>query len=203
MSACNLNYNVIYIHVPKTAGTSMEHREFTCGGGHQNIEYFYRAFHLHFFGLPKWEDMFKFGFVRNPYDRFASAFISHYSTGCVEPAINLGFDPTPEGLIGFIRSQRDFINNWVHLVPQYKYLCMFPRPNEFGKDQKPVVDFVGRFENLQADWKKVCDRVGVSNELIHWRNTGLKDYDSLFTPESRAMIQDIYMKDFEIFEYDF
>ena len=64
MSGYSEQYDVLFIHVPKTAGSSMEQCEFVAGQGHE----------------PYWairEEIrnkagFSFGFVRNPYDRFVS-----------------------------------------------------------------------------------------------------------------------------------
>ena len=210
MSICNLNSKVVFIHNPKTAGTSMEHKEFIGGGGHQNIEYFKRAFELSFRGLPKWEEMFKFGFVRNPYSRFASAVTSHYIGEEGKKENNLDYPLTAEGFTQFAIDNQEVIKNvewprWPHLVPQYKYLCMASDGSKgLGWKQIPViaVDFVGRFENLQEDWKYVCDKVRVSNELTHWRKNKFQDYDSIYTRRAKHIVRGIYDKDFKIFNYD-
>ena len=43
MSVYNKKHNVIFIHVPRTAGTSMEQREFLGGGGHYNIHHYKKS----------------------------------------------------------------------------------------------------------------------------------------------------------------
>jgi len=204
MSVANLNYNVIFIHVPKTAGSSMEHREFTGGGGHQDIRTYKRIFELGFIGLPKWEDMFKFGFVRHPYERAAAAFASHYSVGGNQSEVNLGHERTPEGFTRFLVEQEQQLkaNRWTHFIPQCSYLCVpMPGGSPYSIDGGIGVDFVGRFENLQEDWNKVCARVGVSNELSHWLKGDFGDYNILYTPQAKEILRSIYEKDFEVFGY--
>ena len=161
--------------------------------------------------MPAWEELFKFGFVRNPYDRFASAYTANISTDGEQPLRefkHLDYKLTKEDFTRFITTEEKYLKGgaWVHVVPQYEFLCMFPKPNDYGKDEKPFVDFVGRFENLHEDWKKACDMIGMYTDLRtvrHWGANPFKDYDSLYTPRTRELVADIYKKDFEIFDYAF
>ena len=106
MSICNLENNVIFIHVPKTGGTSMEHNSFIGGGGHRDIRFYKRIFLLTFSGLPAWEDIFKFGFVRNPYDRLASAYTANCARRGSQPLGEYGilnyYNTTKEDFCRFV-----------------------------------------------------------------------------------------------------
>lgn len=213
MSICNLEHNLVYIHIPKTAGTSLEHAPFIGGGGHQPIEYFKRAFELSFRGLPDWEEIFKFAFVRHPFTRYLSAVLAHYLDPTIsEFAGDLGgkeYPITPEGVTKFTEDNFERIKNlrwfeWVHLVPQYKFVCIdTPGGKGLGWGGEIEVDFVGRFENLQEDWQKVCERVGQSWELEHWRKGKYRDdYDKYLTTHLRQMLRELYERDFELFNYE-
>lgn len=54
---------LIYVHIPKTGGASIEY--IIRGSGHFSIGYYYRRAH-------DFDDVFKFAFVRDPFTRFVS-----------------------------------------------------------------------------------------------------------------------------------
>lgn len=179
MSIFNAEHSVLFIHVPKTAGTSMERREFLGGGGHQRIV-----------DYDVGNGVFKFGFVRNPWDRFVSGFYCHQAfTGASKEIFNQyikaecsnGATPT-----------RDVYAS--HFMPQWYFLL-----DEHGNIG---VDFIGRFESLQRDWKYVCDRVGVGNRLAHERKRIHEPYRYYYTAESWSIIGRLYQRDIDLFGYE-
>ena len=216
MSVLNLKYNSLYIHVPKTAGSAMESRAFVGGGGHQNIEYFKRMMKLSVINWEKpYEDVFKWGFCRNPYDRFASAVMGHYlSPDEQDFARNPNEKRYPvnkEGFNEFIRDNHLTLREltktfpkWVHLIPQHYFLSLGDhcRDLSWKTEGYSELDFLGRFENKLEDWKKVCDRFGFSDELPPIRMDKFTDFDSLWEPETKALIYEVYKKDFEMFGYE-
>ena len=64
----NDKYKIIFIHIPKNAGISIEEALFDKKIGHKSI----LQFESH--NLKKYHEYFKFTVVRNPYDRLVSAF---------------------------------------------------------------------------------------------------------------------------------
>ena len=70
MSVYNKDLNCIFVHIPKTGGTSIA--DILGGTGHKNIAYFLTFFRSHtkFIDIS---DTFKFAFVRDPYERSISA----------------------------------------------------------------------------------------------------------------------------------
>ena len=224
MTGYNEQYDVLFIHVPKTAGSSMEKAEFVSGAGHR----------------PYWaieeqtrkQAGFSFGFVRNPYDRF----VSIVTEGMYTIMRREGTLPTDdEGRRKLFERTRDLVTyaaatgdqdgplelgnkerwrvlgkepdplphleGWpypIHFVPQIFFLCK-PGFEEIG------VDMVGRFERLHDDWNQICDRVGVKSTMPHLRNVqadrGHSSAD-FYTPESKAVVRKLYARDFEAFGYD-
>jgi hypothetical protein len=192
MSIYNRKYDVLFCHNPKCAGSSMERREFLGGSGHWPI-----------WTWGKWINglgqIFKFGFVRNPLDRVVSAFFH-------EPNITR-FDQNKKGFKKFLKKLK---GDWQdppynypsvsslpyhhHFLPQWYFLC--------DRDKKIAVDFVGRFENLKEDWKTVCDKIGVSDELEHTRKSDHLPYGEYYTPMYEKIVRNIYKDDFKIFGYD-
>ena len=69
--AINHKYKTIFVHIPKTAGTSMERKEFVGLPGadcHDSINKFKER-------VTNSEEYFKWCFSRNPYDRLVSAYV--------------------------------------------------------------------------------------------------------------------------------
>jgi hypothetical protein len=204
-----MNSNIIFIHVPKVAGSSMEAREFIGGGGHQKIRFFRRAVQLSFIGLD-YNRFFKFAFVRNPYDRAMSAIVNHYlGTGEQDQMQSeKSYEKSAKGVEQFLTENFEKIKNldnhrhWVHLIPQYKFLTFYKGEDiALSWHDGEALDFIGRFENLKNDWKFVCDKVGVSDELPHIRNDEHLDLRSFMTLKSKKMLSEIYAKDFDLYNY--
>lgn len=179
MSFYNHEYDVLFIHVPKTAGTSMERAYFIGGGGHQTI----RDFEIG-------EDTFTFSFVRNPWDRFVSGVVCQHKY----------IQATKEQFTQFVMdecSNGEFPKNGVvamHFLPQYHFLL--------ENYDKIGVDFVGHFENLECDWRRVCSTiVRQTVDLEHHRKVAHNPYRYYYTPESWDIIGNLYQRDVELFGY--
>jgi hypothetical protein len=169
----------LFVHIPKTAGASMSAAPFILKHGSQEI-----APNSEFIKSLK----FRFSFVRNPYDRFASV------------VLNLGF-ATPETFDDFVTKtfkkeykkrikENDF--EWQPLWSMSKYLIF---------DGKLEVDFVGRFELLQEGWNKVCTLIGDDFKLPHHNKGKYDSYDKFYTPETRGIVGLAYADDFVNFKY--
>ena len=131
---------------------------------------------------------FRFSFVRDPYTRFASA------------VLNL-MDVKPEGFekfvtVGFIKDKEKYLDDWnwkkQELIPQHKYLFF---------DGKLEVDILGRFENIEEDWQRVCDKMGVQHKLPHLNKGKHRDYDTYYTKKTRDIVYEAYKTDFVLLGY--
>ena len=98
----------------------------------------------------------------------------------------------------------DFVLNWLtpgrrwpmpHFRPQFEYLTVGDRM---------VMDFVGRYENLAADFEVVRKRLGVETRLKHLNRTPVEDLAIAAHYANDAVVrrvQDVYRKDFELLGY--
>ena len=72
-------------------------------------------------------------------------------------------------------------------------------------------DFIGRYENMDKDWKKFCKRVGLPKLKLPYRNIKeLKwnrhksdDYRQYYTDYSRQVVSKVFGNDCMYFNYDF
>jgi len=97
----------------------------------------------------KYDSMFKFGFVRNPFDRIVSLY--HYlKKGC--SIDNLHF-----------KDFNDFIENY---YSQFDYWSWFDKKIQ-QVEWVEGCDFIGKFENLENDVCFICKKLGIPENNIH------------------------------------
>lgn len=183
--------NFIFIHVPKTAGTSVV-RTLGIPRIHETASDIRNRL-----GARRWEGKFKFAFVRNPWDRAVSLF--HFAAGpsrglCNSRYIALSF------------------REWLKFAYVDRHPLYFDFPHSFGPqlewisdlDGNVIVDFVGRFENLRQDFATICARLGLSTAVLpHYGASKHDDYRSYYKDEDVDIIAKWYKKDIEHFGYAF
>jgi len=142
--------------------------------------------------------MFSWGFVREPLDRFVSAFFHQPRTHGFQQN-NMGF----REFIYFMYSMKfDLLGSVTggghhhhHFIPQHYFLC----------DDKDniIVNFVGRYSQLDKDWKYVTDKIGVRPvKLPHERVSNHAHYSAYYAGDDNLvrMVKELYAKDYEIFK---
>ena len=152
---------------------------------------------------------FKFTFVRNPWDRIASchrqkienswkyAYKRADSSSKKLKSKGLNFKNNEltlnEFLILLEKGNNRFYN--IHWAPQTSIVDM------------DKMDFIGRFENLEEDWKYVCKKIGIDQfELPHKLQTKPKDQsyrDYYKDQESIDIVSRIYAEEIKRFNYKF
>lgn len=147
--------------------------------------------------LPEslWQTYFKFAFVRNPYDVMQSWYFYRQRPALADPGhprhhLYTGNQTFPE----FIASFAD--NDWMLL--QLAWVA----PPALGDEIQ--LDFVGRFENLEEDFRFVCDRVGIPPLKLPTVRASDNDASasSLWDRASRARVNAYFRRDFELFGYE-
>lgn len=189
----------IYVHIPKAAGISVNKALFgNYGGGHKTAQKYKRIF-----GPLVFKRYYKFTFVRNPYTRLLSAYkflkkggfhLNDKETVWAEENLSK-FDSFDEFVKKWLNEESKW--SYTHFKPQYIYVC--------NNNYNIMVDFVGKFENLDDDFEKVCQQLQIKNRLRHLNKTEKEkengSWKSYYSDYSLAKVADLYRKDFEIFNY--
>jgi len=201
-----------FLHVPKTAGSSVAfalwpHADHVDGywanrwldqiGIHVNhyAPYRLKKFRTHTPAailqrqLPAdvFSNLFKFAFVRNPWDLFVSSY--HYllkQTGHHRRRIASGL-PSFEAYVEYeIRRGK---------VSQSRLLT--------DRRGNLLVDFVGRFESLEADFDRIRRRIGLDASLPLANATRHRDYRNYYTARLVDQVGRYCAEDVERFGYSF
>jgi hypothetical protein len=186
------NLNAIFVHVPKAAGMSISQSLFGNDAASHTPLYMYLAL----YGARKFDNMYKFTFVRNPWHRCISAFNFLRRGGLTDTDSNWAkthlhaFSDVGDFVERGLGQPK--IGEWVHFRPQMSFL-KDPRTGTVG------VDFIGRFETIGNDFKTVANELGVTASLKHVNKSEAKV--PRMSRKARKIIASIYSEDIEAFGY--
>ena len=140
-------------------------------------------------GREQFDSYFKFGFVRNPWDRVVSLYER-------KEALELRKKMSFEEFVDWIQYSSA---TCVHSSPHRYQLDWFVDPNGLV-----LADFIGRFERLADDWRIVARKIGASGELPHGRpNPRSRHYTEYYNNKTRGIIAEKFKVDIEHFGYQF
>ena len=184
----------VFIHIPKTGGASIRHGVFNgnVDGPKQG------------FVPPNWMPLFKFAFVRNPYDRVISAwkmFADGMSNSVWKhPADHKGI--SLERFLEIVTDETIAYDGHRKLTEEKIRHHAIPQTHPFNCLQH--ADFVGRFETLADDFAKVAERIALDNEsLPHWNQSKRgSDAMSYFDDSTKKTVEQFYEEDFQKLGYE-
>jgi chondroitin 4-sulfotransferase 11 len=192
---CFDQHAALFIHIPKSAGRSVVRGLFDV----QSVEHAPADWYQQL-DREKFDRYFKFTFVRNPWDRAVSAY-TYLRKGGSKASKD---DQYWCQFVNTFGSFDEFVCNWMTeenimrnalFTPQVAYL-----KNIFGQVN---MDFVGRFENLEEDFKTIASKLNLEAQLPHLNQSREEQYQSLYTESSREIIRKIYAQDIDTFDYEF
>lgn len=188
-------YRCLFVHIPKTAGQSieayfMQHLKLPESErdalllsknsdprlgpprlSHLKASEYLSGGHI----TPElFQAYYKFSFVRNPWDRLVS-FYKYRGHAHRYDFKTFVFRHMPKP---------SWTNDYCHVTPQYDFLY---------QDGRCQVDFVGRFENLQADFDRVCEAVGLPQGKLPHANKSLQRHTvlSVLRGEPRKIVRNL------------
>ena len=212
----NHEHRFLFIHVPKAAGTTITRalsplttfRDLEIGGtkyGEAMQDLFAARFDLRKHSTAAairakcpghvWRRFFVFAFVRNPYARAYSVFrfLQRWQEGAhnamvrdMDFAAFLASDAVQKGEIEIAKPQAHWLSR--------------------GDNLHPGIDFIGRVEHFSRDF-------GFVQSVIHRKpmdwdggrhdnaSAAEGEWRSAMTAQTRAAIEQLYARDFEMFEY--
>ena len=203
----NKQLKAIFIHIPKNAGTSIEK---ALGANLKNL---HKGPNRSKHGTPKdkiyknlWnnDEFFKFCFVRNTFDRFVSAYEYDYMM-----SFSKGYAMRPKGpdtarrkkvrrlgKEGFNTFVEDFFSKKRQQIPVwYRRQTYWTHAAEY--------DFIGRFENIEDDFKKVTEKLGIQAKLPKVNSSKRSNYKEYYNDKSIEIISNFYKKEIEEYNYSF
>ena len=187
---------VIYIHAPRTAGTSI-----STALGLYNSEYRHFFARKHIAIRSNWDSYFKVAFVRNPWDRAVSIF-SHQTKGEGDFKIWLmemvRKDGHPKD-----RSQEWKLSDTMRGTGGTGIPWKCQSDWLIDNNGEICMDFVGRFEGMEWYFKKLCDILDLNCGLPHMNKTNRKPYVEYYDNITKQIVADWHRKDLENFGYTF
>jgi len=189
-------HKIIFLHVPKNAGTSILKAFGQQRGNHEKWYYYKEKY-------PKeWGEYFKFAIIRNPWDRVVSNYeyakmgksYWHSVDGNAVYGIHKDYDllkdRTFQECVHLLKNNRKRFKHpgW---EPQFSFIC--------NKKYMPQVKIL-KYENLTKEFNDIFPEIKLPT--LNESKKG-KDYKKYYNQETKGIIANIYKKDIEIFKYLF
>lgn len=199
----NYKHRFLFVHIQKTAGTSVTEALGQLEGS-QRLGYDHSM--VASVEASVYDGYVVFCFVRNPFDRLVSWWNMMLHKGA--------HNDFSRYLLSRSSSFSAFLD-CTEVVYEENPLerCMdqpYPKSIAFnqldyitGGDGRLAVNLMGRFECLEADFKRVSDAIGVQLVLPHSNAFGRRHYRDYYSPADVEKVRRMYKRDLDYFGYDF
>ena len=196
------NKKCIFIHITKTAGTSVE--QYLKDNGRNELLFdrfmFNRSLqHLTALELKKqlgsvFNKYYKFSIVRNPYDRL----LSEYFWTPV-PHIGHKYGKTKGEFLQYVKNvvknNAYFINFYNdHFIPQYMFL--------YDKKKRLLTDNLFKYEDMEFIINYLKRKLEISREFPHINKSIRDESKDFWNEEDKENIYKLYETDFILFGYE-
>lgn len=194
----------IFIHIQKTAGISISKalrdvtpdaikrfEDLEASHDRQKNRHLFASDLKNYLGDEVWPMYFKFAFVRNPWSRL----VSWYNM-CIERPTN--------PFMWYVKNNAPTFESFLDLSRGPAAKTAFNQVEYISDEAGNIlVDFVGRFESLNSDFRHVCERLKIDVQLPHMNKGPAIDFRTYYNARTRALVADRFRRDIESFGYRF
>ncbi len=179
-------HKFIFIHIQKTAGTSISSAlNPLCEESYPSMKHWSAVKIKEKFGSNIWNEYFKFTFIRNPYERLFSWYnMIDKSRGNPGPNIFHSYiQKNIHSFSSFIMDDKNF--QGIHKLPPQR-VSQFKKISENGR---VIVDFIGRYENINEDFSYICEKINIPEPILPHVNKF--DHDNYMNYYTKEMIDEV------------
>jgi hypothetical protein len=200
----NDKYKFAYIHVQKTAGSSLTEALLMIDGSSNDNN---QRKHIFINQSEVPQGYYKFSFVRNPWERMVSWWnmfekkgkFNDFSTYILDNATNFSEFLDAINIDDNIKKSTPLLKSYGKSISvnQLDYLI--------DENENMIMDFVGRYENLQEDFNTILTNVKLPNIILNQKNKfDRPDYKTFYTnPEDIEKVRVMCAKDIAYFNYEY
>ena len=212
-------HKFFFMHIPKTGGTSIRNalnqliqapQPYT----EKDMERKHMSAFLLRDKIYDWDNLWKFTFIRNPYDRMVSYYTFYrmprkvpYLHSTRKAAIEMSFPEWVRWL-----KQKEFVRLGDH-PPRKIPMWRRPQVDFIYNNGIKLVDHICRYETLQDDYNYIANTLKLNQDPSIWkhhkvlrhdnRSNRLEDFRLYYDDESRSIVKWWFMRDIKEFNYMF
>lgn len=187
-----INLNCLFIHIPKTAGTSLVESLFgNSGCGHKTFQDYIRILE------PKFIDkLFKFTFIREPISRYLSSYNYLLAGGN-----NVKDKYFCNKILKKYSDINHFTENWLNKRNIYSQIHFVPQVDFVNGCNQLKLDKLYLLEDIEHSFDDIKKRLKIDRKLLHINKTSDIDRISVvdLTPNTLDKIKEIYKSDFLLY----
>ena len=147
--------------------------------------------------LPEeFRQYYKFAFVRNPWDWQVSMY--HF---LLKETENPRYETIKQ--LGNFKNYLEWVVHLTEERPFPKGATKLQKQMLVDDTGKLLTDEIGRFENLESDFKRITSRLGINASLPKRNDSQHKSYQDYYDAHSRKLVADYFAEDIELFKYTF
>jgi chondroitin 4-sulfotransferase 11 len=212
-------HKFFFMHIPKTGGTSIRNalnqliqapQPYT----ERDMERKHMSAFLLRDKIYDWDNLWKFTFIRNPYDRMVSYYTFYrmprkvpYLHSTRKAAIEMSFPEWVRWL-----KQKEFVRLGDH-PPRKIPMWRRPQVDFIYNNGIKLVDHICRYETLEDDYNYIANKLKLNQDPSIWkhhkvlrhdnRSNRLEDFRLYYDDESRSIVKWWFMRDIKEFNYMF